>query len=73
MPAPHGSDNVVGICLPDEWAWFLVMLLNEAVDDGLKVDDGVEDAVFQAPSGQPAKKPSTALSHEREVGTKWST
>jgi hypothetical protein len=28
------------------------MLADEAVDCGLKVDDGVEDAVFQSPSGQ---------------------
>ena len=52
MPAPNGGDDFVGVCSPDERSWFLVMLLDEAVDGGLKVNDGVEDAVFQAPSGQ---------------------
>ena len=52
MPAPDGGDDVVWICFPDERAWFLVMLVDEAVDGGLQVDDGVEDAVFQAPSGE---------------------
>ena len=52
MPAPDGGDDFVGISSPDERAWLLIMLVDEAVDGGLKVDDGVEDAVFQAPSGQ---------------------
>ena len=48
MPALDGGDDFVGICFPNEWAWFLIMLLDEAVDGGLQVDDGVEHAVFEA-------------------------
>ena len=47
------------------------MFLDETVDGGLKVNDGVEDAVFQRRRVSLAKKPSTALRHEQEVGTKW--
>ena len=36
------------------------MLFDKAVDGGLQVDDGVEDAVLQAAAGQLGKKPSTA-------------
>ena len=31
MPPPDGGDDFVGIGLPDERAWLLVMLLDEAV------------------------------------------
>ena len=31
MPSPDGGDDSVAIGLPDERAWFLVMLLDEAV------------------------------------------
>lgn len=47
MPSPNGSDDIVGISLPDERAWFLVMLGDEVVDGGLQIDDGVEGAVFR--------------------------
>ena len=52
MPPPDGGDDFVGIGLPDERAWLLVMLLDEAVDRGLKVDDRMEDTVFQSPPGE---------------------
>ena len=48
MSALDGSDDFVGIRFPDEWAWFLIMLLDEAVDGGSQVDDGVKHAVFEA-------------------------
>ena len=44
---------------------------DEAVDGGLEVDDGVEDAVLEPARESLAKKPSTALSQEQEVGVKW--
>ena len=34
----------------------MIMLFDEAVDGGLKIYDGVEDAVFQAPAGQLGKE-----------------
>ena len=42
------GDNFVGICFPDEGAGLLIVLLDEAIDGGLQVDDRVEDAVFQS-------------------------
>jgi len=36
-----------GIGFPDEGARLLVVLLDEAIDDGLQVDDRMEHAVFQ--------------------------
>ena len=58
MPASDGGDDFVGIGSPDEGPGLLIVLVDEAVDGGLKVDHGVEHAILQ---------PSTALSHEHEV------
>ena len=49
-------------------AWGLVVLGEVAVDGGLKVDQRAEHAAPQAAVGQLAKKLSTALSQEAEVG-----
>jgi hypothetical protein len=35
-----------------EGLWHLICLCEEAVDSGLEIDDGSEDATFQAPLGQ---------------------
>ena len=56
MPAPNGGDDLVRVSLPDEGARRLIMLLDEAVDGGLQIDNGVEDAVFQPPPGQLCKE-----------------
>jgi hypothetical protein len=37
----------------------------------LQVDDGLEDAALETLAVSLAKKPSTALSHDAEVGVKW--
>jgi transposase InsO family protein len=42
-----------------------------AVDGGLEVDDGAEEAAFQAAPGQLGEE--AALSQEHEVGVKWKT
>ena len=42
MPAPDGSDNLIGIGLPDEPPGFLIMILDEAIDGGLEIKDGAE-------------------------------
>ena len=52
MPSPDGGNDLLGVGAPDEGSGLLVMLLDEPIDSGLKVDDGVEDAVFQATTGQ---------------------
>ena len=49
----------------------MVGLGDEAVDGGLEIDDASEDAALQPLLGSLAKNPSTALSHEHEVGVKW--
>ena len=48
------------------------MVIEEAIDRGLQVDDGSEDAALKPALCQVAKKPSTALSQEADVGVKWS-
>lgn len=52
VPALDGGDDFVGIGGPGEGLGLLVVLGEEAVDGGLEVDDGVEDAAFQAPFRQ---------------------
>ena len=52
MPTLDRGDDFVGIRFPDEGLGLLIMLLDEAVDSGLEVYDGVEDAVLEAPAGQ---------------------
>ena len=56
MPSPDVGDDFVRISFPDEGARLVIMLFDEAVDGGLKIYDGVEDAVFQAPAGQLGKE-----------------
>ena len=48
MPASDGGDDFIRIGGPDEGLWALVVLGKEAVDGGLKVDERVEDAAFEA-------------------------
>lgn len=45
------GDDFVGICFPDKRACFLIMLLDEAIDGGLQVDDGMEDTFLKALPG----------------------
>ena len=42
-----------------------------AVDRGLEIEDGSEDAALNRRLVSLAKKPSTALSQDAEVGVKW--
>lgn len=65
-----------GVGLPDEGPRLLVVLRGEAVDGGLEIDDGVEDAVFQAAArefGEEALdgvEPGARCWHEME-GPSW--
>ena len=45
----------------------------EAVDGGLELDERGKAPRFKRRRESLAKKPSTALSHEHEVGVKWNT
>jgi hypothetical protein len=56
VTTPDGSDNLVGIGLPDERPGILIVLFDEAIDGGLETDDGVEYAIFQASSGELGKQ-----------------
>lgn len=56
MPAPDSGDDVVGVGFPDEGTRILVVLLDEAVDGCLQVDNGMEYAVFQPPPGELGKE-----------------
>jgi hypothetical protein len=47
------------------------VFIDETIDGGLKIDDRSEDAARETAPSQDTKKPSTALSHEAEVGVKW--
>ena len=71
MPAPDGGDDFVGIGDPLEGFGLSVVVVEEAVDGGLKIDDRTEDATLQPALAQCGEEPSTALSHEAEVGVKW--
>lgn len=46
MPSPDGGDDGVGVGGPGEGLGLDVVLAHEAVDGGLKVDDGVKDATL---------------------------
>ena len=48
MPAPDGGDDFVWIRGPEEGFRVGILLGDEAIDGGLKVDDGVEDATLQS-------------------------
>jgi hypothetical protein len=52
VPSLYGGNDLVGIGAPYEGSGLLIMLLDEPIDGSLKVDDGVEDAVLQATTGQ---------------------
>ena len=52
MPAPYGGDDFVGICDPPEWLGLGVVFFEEAIDRGLKVNEGSEDAALQTALGQ---------------------
>lgn len=52
MPALCSGNDFVGIGTPYEWSGLLIMLLDELVDCGLEIGDGMEDAVLRAATGQ---------------------
>src|SRR5271165_1038056 len=52
MPAPDGGDDFVGIGDPLEGLGVCVVIVEEAVDRGLEVGDGSEDAALETALGQ---------------------
>jgi hypothetical protein len=73
FPAFDSGEDAVGICGPDEGFWFGIGFQDEAVDSGLVIADGLEDAANESPSRlvSVAKKVSNALSQDAEVAVKW--
>lgn len=56
VPASDGGDDFIGIGGPDERFRALVVLGQEAVDGGLKIDERIEDTVFEASFGEPGEE-----------------
>ena len=56
MPTFHGGDDVVWVGGPDEGLGPHVVLVEEAVDGGLEVDEGMEDASLEASCGEPGEE-----------------
>ena len=52
FPAFDSSEDAVGICGPDEGFWFGIGFQDEAIDGGLEIADGSEDAANESPSGE---------------------
>ena len=50
VPSFHSSDDVVWISGPGEGFRVIVCFGDEAIDGGLEIDQGVEDAAFELPS-----------------------
>jgi hypothetical protein len=71
MPSSDGGDDFLWIGGPCEGSGLCVVFFEETIDRGMKVGDGAEDAALQSALVSLAKKPSTALSREHEVGVKW--
>jgi hypothetical protein len=70
MPSVDLLDDAVGIGGPDEGFGFAVVLAEIPFDCGLQIDQRVEHVVLQARRVSAAKKVSTALAQEQEVGVK---
>jgi len=51
FPAFDSGEDAVGICGPDEGFRFGIGFQDEAVDGGLEIVDGSEDAANESPSG----------------------
>jgi hypothetical protein len=69
MPAPDGGDDFVGIGDPLAGFGTGVVVVEEAIDRGLKVGHGSEDAAFRATLGEGCEEPLDG--QEAEVGVKW--
>ena len=52
MPAIDGGDDTIRVGGPDEGFGIVIVLLEEAFDGSLEVDDRVEDAAFQSALGE---------------------
>ena len=52
-PSVSGGDDVIGVGFPDEGFWVGgIVFADEAVDGGLQVDEGMEDAMLEPAPGE---------------------
>ena len=70
-PAVHLADDGIGVGGPHEGFGIVIGLAQEAVDGGLQIGDALKTPRCSRRRVSLAKKPSTALSQEAEVGVKW--
>jgi hypothetical protein len=70
-PALDSGDDAARFGGPDEGLGIIVGLGDEAMDGGLEVVDGTKDAALEPALTELAKKVSTALSQEQDLGVKW--
>ena len=68
MPTGRCGDDFVWIGGPDEWLGLLVVVGDEAVDGGLKIDDALEDAALEAALGEDGED---ALDGVEPTGRGW--
>ena len=61
VPASDCGDDFVGVGDPLEGFAVSVVVVEEAVDGGLKVDDGSEDAALQPPLGPAQGRSARAM------------
>jgi len=52
VSSPNGGDDAVWVFGPDKGFWFLIVVVDEAVDSGLEIGDGAEHAAFKPPLGE---------------------
>jgi hypothetical protein len=52
VPAVDGGNDFVGVGSPDEGLWLMVGVVDEAVDDGLEIDDRAKDAALEPTLGE---------------------
>jgi hypothetical protein len=71
FPSPDLFDDCIWISGPDEGFWVVVGFDEVSVDGRLEINDALEHASLEPLSSQVAKKPSTALSQDADVGVKW--
>ena len=56
MPSSNSCDDFIWIGGPIEWLWFNVVFLDEPVDGGLEIDDGMEHTTLEPSFGEFGKK-----------------
>jgi hypothetical protein len=70
VPALGGGDDVFAIGFSDEGAGIVVVVLDEAVDGRLQVDQGAQGAALEAP-GQPGEEALDVAAPGPEAGVQW--